>query len=256
MQHFYFLLALGAMLSILFVSSLVQKLRHRNRLPYRADAFLFSPQQRAFMDVLERAVGRGYRIYGKVRAADVIEVHGRLDRRSRERAEDRLAGQLFDFVVCSGDTGAIACTVNLAPRSRLGRRPPKNSLDRICAAAKLPFVRYRQSDVYSVLDVEEQVFAAMQTHKSKPKAETDELSAEETRDALRHLSDVIGDRDAQPRPHGPVSKPKPLPSTPIPLNPRTRADPALPVDDDMDAGPEVRIRINRDDENQLRRMRR
>ena len=256
MQHFYFLLVLGAMLSILFVSSLVQKLRHRNRLPYRADAFLFSPQQRAFMDVLERAVGRGYRIYGKVRAADVIEVHGRLDRRSRERAEDRLAGQLFDFVVCSGDTGAIACTVNLAPRSRLGRRPSKNGLDRICAAAKLPFVRFRQSDVYSVLDVEEQVFAAMQTHKSKPKAETDELSAEETRDALRHLSDVIGDQDAQPRPHRPVSKPKPLPSNPIPLNPRTRADPKLPVDDDMDAGPEVRIRINRDDENQLRRMRR
>jgi hypothetical protein len=258
MQHFYFLLALGALVSILFVAGLVRQLRNRHRLPYRADAFLFSPQQRAFLDVLERAVGRGYRVYGKVRAADIIEVEPRLDRRSRERAYERLADQTFDFVVCTLDTGAIACAVNLAPRSRLSRRPPKNSLDRICAAAKLPFVRFRESEVYSVVEIEQQVFGVMHAQRRRPESKADEMSNEDTRDALRDLSDVIGEREHEPSRfgrQGPAPKPPQRPSTPIPINPQTRKEPRLRVDDDLDMGPEVRIRMDQDDVDPPKRMR-
>ncbi|SDW24251.1 DUF2726 domain-containing protein [Thiocapsa roseopersicina] len=247
MQHFYFLLGLGALAAVAFLFSLLRRFRHRNRLPYRVDAFLLSPSQRAFGAVLERAVGQEYRVYAKVRAADIIEVERRLDRRARERAAERLAEQVFDFVVCTRESSAIACAVNLAARSRLSRRPPKNRLDRICAAAKLPFVRFREGDVYSVVEIEEQVFSAMQTIRIHPRAE--EPSAQDTRAALRDLSDVIGDkvpersrtkRSAPPTPPT-HSTERATASTPIPIKPATRTEPRLHLDDDLDIGPEVRM---------------
>ena len=247
MQHFYFLLGLGALAAVAFGFSLWRGLRQRNRLPYRVDAFLLSPPQRAFAAVLERAVGQDYRVYAKVRAADIIEVERRLDRRARERAAERLAEQVFDFVICTRESSAIACAVNLAARSRLSRRPPKNRLDRICAAAKLPFVRFRESDVYSVVEIEEQVFSAMQTIRVHPRAE--ELSAQDTRDALRDLSDVIGEkvpeRTRTKRSALPTlsthSTEQAAPSAPVPIKPGTHTEPRLHLDDDLDISPESRM---------------
>jgi hypothetical protein len=259
MQHFYFLLGLGALAAVAFAFSLWRGLRQRKRLPYRVEAFLLSPPQRAFCGVLERAVGQEYRVYAKVRAADIIEVERRLDRRARERAAERLAEQVFDFVICTRESSAIACAVNLAARSRLSRRPPKNRLDRICAAAKLPFVRFRESDVYSVVEIEEQVFSAMQTLRIHPRAE--ELSAQDTRDALRDLSNVIGDKVSEPRrikrrapPVPPThSTEKATPRAPTPIAPRTRTEPRLHLDEDLDIGsdthmPEPRIEVEFDED--------
>ncbi|MFB1485702.1 MULTISPECIES: DUF2726 domain-containing protein [unclassified Thiocapsa] len=259
MQHFYFLLGLGVLAAVAFGFSLWRGLRQRNRLPYRVDAFLLSPPQRAFCAVLERAVGQEYRVYAKVRAADILEVERRLDRRARERAEERLAEQVFDFVISTRESSAIACAVNLAGRSRLSRRPPKNRLDRICAAAKLPFVRFRESDVYSVVEIEEQVFSAMQTIRVNPRAE--EPPAQDTRDALRDLSDVIGDKGPEPRRikrQAPAAPPtaatqRAAPTTPVPINPRTRTEPRLHIDEELDIGheeqmPEPRIEVEFDED--------
>ena len=167
--------------------------------------------------------------------------------RARERAAERLAEQVFDFVICTRESSAIACAVNLAARSRLSRRPPKNRLDRICAAAKLPFVRFRESDVYSVVEIEEQVFSAMQTLRIHPRAE--ELSAQDTRDALRDLSDVIGEkvpeRTRTKRSALPTlsthSTEQAAPSAPVPIKPGTRTEPRLHLDDDLDISPESRM---------------
>ncbi len=247
MQHFYFLLGLGALLSIGFVVSLVGLVRHRRRLPYRADPVLFSPPQRAFQAVLERAVGSACRVYGKVAAADIIEVSGRLDRRSRERAHQRLAGQIFDFLICTPDTSAILCAVNLAPRSRLSRRPPKSALAPVCAAAKLPFVCFRESDVYSVVEIEEQVFNAMRRLRPVPKP--DDLSVADTQDALNGLAEAIGDRDPDVhRSARPAPVYRPPHQSPIPIKPRTRTEPRLNLDENLDSEPEFRIRVEDGDE--------
>lgn len=247
MQHFYFLLGLGALVAVAFILSLRHGFRQRNRLPYRVDACLLSPQQRDFAAVLERAVGQEYRVYAKVRAADIIAVERRGDRRAQERAAGRLAEQVFDFLICTRGSSAIACAVNLAPRSRLSRRPPRNGLDRICAAAKLPFVRFRESDAYSVVEIEEQVFSAMQTLRIRPGSE--EPSAQDTREALRDLSEVIGDTFPEPRrikhlaPAAPptTSTARAAPSTPIPMKPRIRTEPRLHLDEDLDIGTEERM---------------
>lgn len=197
MGHFYVLLGLGALALLAFLWSLARRFGRRQRLPYVADQALFSPEQQAFLPVLERALGRGYRVYGKVRVADVLGVRPRLGRQVRRRALERLGQRRFDFLVCTAETSAIACAVNLSPRSRLGRRPPTDGLDRICAAARLPFVRFREGDRYSVVEIEEQVFGAM--HALRLKTKGAEPPREETQEALEHLSAAISsDQDASP----------------------------------------------------------
>ena len=159
--HLYFLLGLGALALIGFLYSLYKLLARRYRLPYEVDPVLFSSAQIAFLPALERAVGRGYRVFGRVRAVDIVAPRRRLDRHTRRRAWERLGGRRFDFLVCHAKTSAIVCAVNLAPRSRLRRAPPRDALDRICAAAELPFIRFREADAYSVIEIERRFLAAI-----------------------------------------------------------------------------------------------
>lgn len=255
MQHFYFLLGLGAVVLVFFGLSLFRLIRRSRGLPYRLDPYLLAPRQRAFQAALERAVGRGYRVYPKVRAVDVIEVGGRLDRQARERAYERLGGNRFDFLVCDRETSALACAVNLAPPSRLARRPRKDVLDRICAAVNLPFVRFRESDVYSVVEIEERVFAAMQRPRLERK--DDGLATEDTRAALQGLSEVIGEeaRPGRRRRARPAVAPGPGASrAPVPMPPPVRTEPRLRVDDDVDTGPAFQISLEDEEQRPVTRI--
>jgi Protein of unknown function (DUF2726) len=42
--------------------------------PYTKNQFLFSPAEYSFLGVLEQAVGREYRVFGKVRMADIVDI--------------------------------------------------------------------------------------------------------------------------------------------------------------------------------------
>jgi hypothetical protein len=195
--HFYVLLGVLVLVAALAAWRLLQIVRRRRRLPYVADPVLFSLEQRRFLEVLERAVGKGYRIYGMVRVADVVGLRPKLDRESRQRAYERLGDRRFDFLVCTHSNSAIACAVNLAPRSRLRSRAPRDALDRICEAAGLPFVRFREGDVYSVLEIEERVFGAM--HAVRVAAEDPEPHKEETQAALAELAQAMSDEAEVPK---------------------------------------------------------
>ena len=197
MGYFYVLLGLGVLVLLAFLLSVTRRLGRRHRLPYVIGPSLFSPAEQVFLPVLERAVGRGYRVYGKVRVADVLKVRPRTGSQARKRAVARLSRHRFDFLVCTAETGTVACGVNLSPRSRFGRRPPRDALDRVCAAARLPFVRFREGARYSVVEIEEQVFGAMQAVRLSAK-ET-EPPRKETEEALGGLSETISSEKGMDR---------------------------------------------------------
>ncbi len=251
MGHFYFLLGLGALVLLLFGLSLTKRMARRHRLPFLAEETLFTPEQRAFLAVLERAVGKDYRIYGMVRVADVVSVLPRLDSRTRRRAQDQLWERRFDFLVCTAETSTIACAVNLAPRSRLRRRPPRDKLDQICAAARLPFVRFREGDLYSVVEIEDQVFAAM--HARRIETRDVEPPKADTQQALHGLTEAIQEdgrapllpRSAEPIvPRSSRVKSKTNGSAVLQVADRPRSDPILVHDGagaDLDEGPAFSI---------------
>ena len=269
--HLYFLVGLGAFAALALGVSLYRAVGRRYRLPYVVDSTLYSPGQLAFLAVLERALGRGYRVFGPVRALDAIDVRRRLDRRSRRRAWERLADRRFDFLICHAGTSAIACAVNLAPRSRIGRsKAPRDLLDDICAAAGLPLVRFRetQSHVYSVAEIEERVLAAIQAagrglpEDRPPEPESDAdlegfqgwggaVIVAEDRRAARRLP-LRGARSQPGKSGMPAPAPRPSPQAapgPEPVRLESpRLEPSLAGAADIDLGPSFSIDGDLEDE--------
>ena len=58
--------------------------------PYRPAKALFTPAERAFLGVLDQAVGPEHRVFGKVRLADVAEIDRSLHGGARQAAFNRI----------------------------------------------------------------------------------------------------------------------------------------------------------------------
>src|SRR5512138_3308684 len=82
-------------------------------LPYESASSLFSAAERSFLGVLDGAVGSEYRVFGKVRVADVAVIKTGLGNSARQGALNRIAAKHLDFIVCRADDLSIVCAVEL-----------------------------------------------------------------------------------------------------------------------------------------------
>ncbi len=217
MAHLYFLLGLTALMLVVLALQIQRLLSRRIRFPYLAAETLLNPPQRALKTALEQTLGRDYRIYGRVRAAEVIQVQGHLTRLERQRAQARLDGLVFDCLICSLETTALAGAVNVTPtRGRWRERRAQRRLQQICTAARLPLLCFEERELTPVAALERQIMAALQTRWLDIKPSVAPSNAAEVR----------------PR-REPVLKPPPLEMTT--WEPEFRFDPNLEIINNDDA---------------------
>src|SRR5690349_3082483 len=76
-------------------------------------ATFFSPAERSFLGVLDQAIGAQYRVFGKVRVADVLSVIRNTDPAKRRSAFNRISAKHFDFIVCTPDDLRVLCAIEL-----------------------------------------------------------------------------------------------------------------------------------------------
>ncbi len=166
---------LGAVLLIwllLFIGSRIEWARaartaadatDRIALPYRAGGPLFTPEERAFLAVLDQAVGPEYRVFGKVRVADVVAAKPELQDAARQRALDRIAALRFDFVACRASDLSVCCAVELDAAAHPGGRADAGDelLSNVCRAAGLPLLSVTAGPAYAVHDLRERFLAAV-----------------------------------------------------------------------------------------------
>jgi hypothetical protein len=159
------LVAVVVVLVILIV--LVAALKARSRgpedYPYTKKRVLFSPAERSFLGVLEQAVGREYRVFGKVRVADVIEPQRGLDGSRRQKAFNRTQAKHFDFVLCAHSDLSVVCAIELDDQSHQApKRQERDAfLARLCQAVSLPLLQIPARRAYSVPELRAHVLAAM-----------------------------------------------------------------------------------------------
>ena len=122
------ILLVGLIVTLLAVVGIVAFFSRKSRAKSRAEAgieagykasgelrvqraLFFSPTERALLGALDRALGSGYRVFGKVRVADLLEPRsGPLGGRTRRL----LRGQV-DYVVCRASDLSVLCAINLEP---------------------------------------------------------------------------------------------------------------------------------------------
>lgn len=74
---------------------------------------LFSAAERSFLGVLDLAVAQQYRVFGKVRVADILLPAKGLNRSHWRIAFNKIAAKHFDYVLCDKETLAVIAMIEL-----------------------------------------------------------------------------------------------------------------------------------------------
>jgi hypothetical protein len=132
-------------------------------LPYVAAPGLFSAAERSFLGVLDQALGREYRAFGKVRVADVASLKAGLGNSARQGALNRISGKHFDFVICRSSDLKIVCGIELNDKSHASQRARKRDdfLVALCQQIGLPLIQVPAKAAYQIDDVRQQVLSAI-----------------------------------------------------------------------------------------------
>jgi len=131
-------------------------------LPYQPASALFSAAERSFLGVLDRAVGSDYRVFGKVRVADVAALKSGLSNSVRQVALNKVASKHFDFVVCRTSDLSLVCAVELNDKSHSSQRAQARDqfVAQVCRVIGLPLLTVQAQRTYSVPDIQSQ-FASL-----------------------------------------------------------------------------------------------
>ncbi len=155
------LVIVGIVLFIL-VLKLKQKSGQSKDFPYTNNEVLFTPAERSFFGVLEQAIGDKYRVFGKVRVADVVSVKSLSDRSAWQRAFNRISAKHFDFVLCRNDDITVFAAIELDDKShqKNQRQIRDVFMAELCNAIGLPLIQVPAQSAYSVSDIRTKVLSA------------------------------------------------------------------------------------------------
>ena len=156
---------------------------------YRPVKSLFTPAERAFLGVLDSALGESYRVFGKVRTADVINPANHDNRSAWPRAQRRRNAEHFDFVVCHRHDLSVHCVIELDDCSLAPPRQRDQWIDSMCVAAQLKLIRVPVRTAYSIRDIRSLVIGdeldaneiadTRPEQDEKPKTKTDAMVSDE-----------------------------------------------------------------------------
>jgi len=109
---------------------------------YVAKESPFTAAEARFLRVLDDALGEEYRVFAKVRLADLLDVHGERGA-AWLRAFNQISAKHIDFVVCRRETLEMVVAVELDDRSHNAPERQRRDafVDRVFATAELPLVR-------------------------------------------------------------------------------------------------------------------
>ncbi|MCF2949502.1 DUF2726 domain-containing protein [Paraglaciecola aquimarina] len=164
-------LAFVLMMMLIIVAVAAMKL-HEPALafPFKKKANLFTPVERSFLDLIEKAVGSEVRIMCRVRMSDILSIRQTTDKKTMKNALNRAGGKQFDFVLCSKDNMTPMLAIDLVHNK--GKEGYKNQRDFYVSgalnAAHIPHVRIKVRSGYTVKDIQECIQAKLPKQKYTP----------------------------------------------------------------------------------------
>jgi hypothetical protein len=119
---------------------------------FRQRDALFTAAERSFLGVLDQASAGRYRVFGKVRIADVIAPAKGLDKSTWTSVFNRIKAKHFDFVLCDSQTLKVKAVIELNDKSHTSRRRVERDelVGRACADAGLALRMVKAKRSYSL----------------------------------------------------------------------------------------------------------
>jgi hypothetical protein len=125
--------------------------------PFRRKAQLFTPAEHTFLNLIEQAMGREFRIICRVKLSDVVSVRQTTNKKTASQAISRAASRQLDFVLVDKEDMSPVLAIDLVhTQGKDGYKAQKDwfvsgALD----AAGVPHARIKVKSGYSVEDVRE-----------------------------------------------------------------------------------------------------
>lgn len=125
--------------------------------PFRRKAQLFTPAEHTFLNLIEQAMGREFRIICRVKLSDVVSVRQTTNKKTASQAISRASSRQLDFVLVDKQDMSPVLAIDLVhTQGKDGYKAQKDwfvsgALD----AAGVPHARIKVKSGYSVDDVRE-----------------------------------------------------------------------------------------------------
>ncbi|OGV57576.1 MAG: hypothetical protein A2X45_11275 [Lentisphaerae bacterium GWF2_50_93] len=116
---------------------------------------LFSPAELSFFKVLEQALDGKYKIFTKIRLADIIKVGGELEKSERQTAFNKIQSKHVDFVLCDPGDLSVQCVIELDDKSHeaADRIARDEFVDSALESAGIPIARFAARRQYAAEDI-------------------------------------------------------------------------------------------------------
>ena len=126
---------------------------------------LMSPGELKFFRALDAAVGGHYRVFSKVRLADIVQPAKTGNRNAWYSAFGFIKSKHVDFVVCDSDTMEFRLVVELDDKSheRVDRAERDRKVDDVLTQANLPVLHFPARASYSAEEIQERMFGGQET---------------------------------------------------------------------------------------------
>jgi hypothetical protein len=149
-------------LAILLISIAASQSKKKPKLLYQKRT-LFTRTEKEFLFVLDELFGDGYRVFGKIRVADVILPRSGLKREEWGRLFGKISSKHLDYVLADRTTLRPLCAIELNDKShaRKDRQERDRLIGEALASAGLPIVWVKQQKKYDKKALRDEVGTAI-----------------------------------------------------------------------------------------------
>lgn len=174
--------------------------------PYEMHKTLFTPAERSFLGVLDQVLGPEYRVFGKIRVADVLKVRGGAARKNWQAASNRISAKHFDLFICAASDLSVRAAIELDDRShkQSKRKARDEFLEGACEAAGLPLIRIPAKRSYAAVEIREALSRVIGSAAGRPAAPAEQSPDPEKAVAENPRAEPTADLPERPTPAPPA----------------------------------------------------
>lgn len=163
-------LAIVLMMLLIIVAVGAMKLNEPGlAFPFKKKTNLFTPVERSFLELIEDAAGKQYRVMCRVKLADILAIRQTTDKKTSKNALSRVTGRNLDFVLCSKDDMTPVIAIDLVHKS--GKEGYKSQRDWFISgaldAARIPHLRIKVRSGYKAKDIRDCIDAKLAPMRAK-----------------------------------------------------------------------------------------
>jgi len=149
-------LILFAMISLIVIVALLASKLNDNSFPFPFDKkqAVFTPAEKHFHLLLEKAVGEDFRVINRVKLSDIVTVRNGVSAKATQAATNNAKGKYLDFVICDKDTMALLGTIDLVDTQGKGYKIKKDwFVSGALEAASIPHIRIKVKGNYTLDEI-------------------------------------------------------------------------------------------------------